>query len=103
MTDSPVTVRELQALSASVNNIKKDMAQMFKHHEKQERQMLEPIMHLLNKHDDAIYGTDDENLGLKIKVDRLEESKRGNNAKIGVLSLITTMNFVELLKRVFVS
>lgn len=101
MTDSPVTVRELQALSNAVNAIKGDMARMFKEHEKQERQMMEPIMHILNKHDDAIYGTDDDNTGLKIKVDRLEESKRGNNAKMGVLSLITTMNFVELVKRLF--
>lgn len=103
MHDSPVTVRELQALSNAVNAIKGDMARMFKDHEKQERQMLEPVMRLLNKHDDALYGTDDDNPGIKLKVDRLETSKKSSGMWVTILTFFTTTNFVDLVKRLFMT
>lgn len=99
MTDSPVTVRELQALSHSINAIKGDMARMFKDHEKQERQMLEPIMVILNRHDVAIFSTEDDNTGLILKVDRLETHKKSNGTWTGILTFFTATNFLELLKR----
>lgn len=103
MTDSPVTVRELQALSTAINNIKKDMAQMFKNHAEQQRLMLEPIMAIIERHDSAIFGTDDDNPGLKIKVDRLETHKSSAGVKMGLITFFTTTNFLELIKRVFIS
>ncbi len=103
MTDSPVTVRELQALSTAINAIKKDMAQMFKNHEEQERLMLEPMIAILEKHDASIFGTDDDNPGLKIKVDRLETHKSNTGVKMSLLAFFTTTNFLELIKRIFVS
>jgi hypothetical protein len=101
-----------QELKIAIEELKKHVVKCFddqerwnhkrmEDHEAQERLMIEPIQKILERHDKLLMNPSSLDPGISVRVDRLETEKRGTSAKLGVLSLLTATNFVELLKRLF--
>lgn len=107
----PVTTTELKRAIAEVTkHVTKcfDDAEKWNHqrmldHEAQERLMIEPIRKLLEKHEKMLMNPSALDPGLSLRVDRLEEHKRGQKASFGVIAGISALNFLELIKRLVTS
>lgn len=103
----PVTATELKrAISEVTKHVTRcfDDAEKWNHqrmidHETQERLMVEPIKKLLEKHEKMLMNPSAIDPGLSLRVDRLEEHKKGQKAGFSIIASISALNFLELVKR----
>ena len=97
-------------LSKAIDDLRKHVTKCFddqeawnskrmEEHEAQERLMIEPIKKLLERHDKILMNPSAIDPGLSVRVDRLEEHKKGQKAGFMAVAGISGLNFLELIKR----